>query len=266
MKKNQSSNRSDLFIVHGEIRIPVLACGSAWLVVDKPCGMSIHNDPGKDLCSISLAAIRAGRLSAMRPDLHTIHAVHRIDRDTSGIVMLAGDTETLAFFGGQFAAKTVAKRYLAIVHGQVAAPGAGQQGIEWNWPLTDSAAGRRNPVGKGKLLPCATRCRIVGYSRHYTLIECEPVTGRKHQIRRHAKLAGHPIVGDRRYGSPASLAFLRRQHHFDRLGLHAHSLTIRLPDEDHPTAFQTVGLPKELQQLMEADRNEHERRLDDRQY
>jgi 23S rRNA-/tRNA-specific pseudouridylate synthase len=237
----------------GAASIPVVACGTRWLVVDKPCGMSVHNDPGRDLCSLALAAVRAGRLPAVSRDPTGMHAAHRIDRDTSGIVMLAGDSDTLAFFGRQFAAKTVRKRYLAVVHGRLEGPAADRDWIDWTWPLTDAAGGRNDPVGRGKRMPCTTRCRIAAHSRHYCLIECEPLTGRKHQIRRHAKLAGHPVVGDRRYGSPRSLAYLRRHHDFDRLALHAHTLSVRLPGEDKRTTFQSGGLPEQLRHLLESD-------------
>jgi 23S rRNA-/tRNA-specific pseudouridylate synthase len=223
-------------------------------VVDKPCGMSIHNDPGSDLCSLALAAMRAGRLPAMGQEILALHAAHRLDRDTSGIVMLAGDPETLAFFGGQFTAKAVHKLYLAVVHGRLEGPPADQDRIDWSWPLTKAAAGRNDPLGKGNRIPCTTRWRTLAHSLHYSLVECQPLTGRKHQIRRHAKLAGHPVVGDRRYGSARSLAYLRRHHDFNRLGLHAHILTLRLPGNTGTTTFQSGGLPEAMRQLLETDR------------
>lgn len=240
-------------IVDGEVRITSVASGSRWLVVDKPCGISIHNDPGNDLVSLVLAAVRAGSLSAGVNDCSAIHAVHRIDRDTSGLVMLTGDPETLAFLGGQFAAKAVIKRYLAVVHGRLEGPAADRYWFDWNWPLTATAAGRTDPMGNGKRRPCATRWRILRHSPHYSLVECEPLTGRTHQIRRHAKLAGHPVVGDRRYGSARSLSYLRRHHDFNRLGLHAHALTIRLPGEAETTTFQSDGLPEAMRHLLESD-------------
>jgi 23S rRNA-/tRNA-specific pseudouridylate synthase len=241
------------FIAGGSGQIPVVLCGPRWLVVDKPCGMSIHNDPGGDLCSLALAAVRAGRLPVVG-HLSAMHAVHRIDRETSGIVLLAGDSATLAFFGGQFAGRTVRKQYLAMVHGCLEKPPADQNLSDWNWPLTAVAAGRYDPVGRGKRKPCITRWRPLARSLHYSLIECEPLTGRKHQIRRHAKLAGHPVVGDRRYGSVRSLAYLRRHHAFHRLGLHAHALTLRLPGDTGATTLQSSGLPEAMRQLLDRDR------------
>lgn len=229
----------------------MVAGGSGWLVVDKPCGMSIHNDPGIDLCSRVRVALRTGSLPTIGHGFSAIHGVHRLDRDTSGIVLLAGNLKILAFFGRQFAAKAVHKRYLALVHGGLL---ESPDWLEWRWPLTAGAAGRKNPLGKGKRKPCATRWRTVAHSLHYSLVECQPLTGRQHQIRRHAKLAGHPVVGDRRYGSARSLAYLSRQHSFNRLGLHAHALTLRLPGQVQPSTFQSDGLPEAMRQLLEMDR------------
>lgn len=234
--------------------VPVIASDARWLVVDKPCGMSIHNDPGVDLCSVVLAAVRAGHLPAMGADLSAVHAIHRLDRETSGIVLLAGDSQTLAFFCGQFAAKTVGKQYLALVHGHPLGHAEAPDRGEWNWPLTHTAAGRNDPMGQGKRRPCTTRWRILERSPHYSLIECEPLTGRRHQIRRHAKLAGHPVVGDRRYGSVRSLAYLSRYREFNCLGLHARALAIRLPGEATTTTFQSQAMPEAMQLLLKHDR------------
>lgn len=235
------------------VSITVIACGPSWLIVEKPCGISIHNDPGNDLCAHVLKMVKSGRLAKISRDINALHAVHRIDRDTSGLVLLAGDSETLAFFGRQFSAKSVEKRYLALVHGAFENI-AERQWLEWNWPLTAAAAGRKDPSGKGPRMPCATRFRLISQSPHYSLIESEPLTGRKHQIRRHAKLAGHPVVGDRRYSSQRSLDYLQRHHNFQRLALHAHLLAICLPGKDSVTTFQSGGLPEQMARLLEMDK------------
>lgn len=231
----------------------VVAYGSTWLVVDKPCGVSIHNDPGHDVCSMALAALQAGKLPGMRPGLSAVHAVHRLDRDTSGIVLLTGDAQTHAFFSKQFADRIVRKEYLAVVHGRPIGNPAQPDHGEWNWPLTATAAGRKNPAGRGKRVPCTTHWQIQTHSPHYSLLGCMPLSGRKHQIRRHAKLAGHPVVGDRRYGSMRALNYLKQHCRFNRLALHAHRIWIRLSRDEEPTMFASAGLPQEMQRLLEID-------------
>ncbi len=76
------------------------------------------------------------------------------------------------------------------------------------------------------------------------MVEIEPLTGRTHQIRRHAKLAGHPVVGDARYGSTRAINYLRRNFAFDRLALHARSLTLQLPDGKTPETIETPSNPQ----------------------
>jgi len=232
----------------------VIACGVGWLVVEKACGISIHNDPGRDVCSLALAMAQAGQLPMLHRGIRALHAAHRIDKDTSGIVLLAGDADTLAFFGRQFTAGTVDKQYLALVHGRIHGMTSDREWIEWTWPLAATAAGRSDPRGRGRRQPCTTRIRLISHSGRYSLIECSLLTGRKHQIRRHAKLAGHPVVGDRRYGSPRSLTYLHRHHNFSRLALHAHALAICLPGEESSTSFRSSGLPEEIQRLFDIDR------------
>ncbi|XPS82439.1 RluC: predicted ribosomal large subunit pseudouridine synthase C (rRNA pseudouridylate synthase C) [Desulfosarcina variabilis str. Montpellier] len=244
-----------MIIGSGPLKMTLLACGPTWWVVDKPCGVSIHNDPGNDVCAVVLAALEAGKLPAIRTDVTAVHAVHRLDRDTSGIVLLAGDSPTRAFFSKQFSERAVRKDYLAIVHGQlIGDPDASDRG-QWDWPLTAGAAGRKHPMGKGKRVPCTTRWQLLAHSRHYSLVQCMPLTGRKHQIRRHAKLTGHPVVGDRRYGSMRALTYLTTHCQFDRLALHAHRLQIRLSRDEAPTIFVSDGLPDAMQRLLENDQD-----------
>jgi hypothetical protein len=150
---NTPHEQVNIIIAAGATRVPVVACGPGWLVAEKPCGMSIHNDPGGDLCSLALAAVRAGRLPAVGHGFAAIHAAHRLDRDTSGLVLLAGDPKTLAGFGGQFAAQAVQKGYLALVHGRCSGPAEPPHWATWDWPLTAAAAGRNHPRGTGKHVP-----------------------------------------------------------------------------------------------------------------
>jgi RluA family pseudouridine synthase len=231
----------------GELEIPVIAAGDGWMVVEKPSGMSVHNDPGSDLVShVSRDPRRAGTFG--------VHPVHRLDRATSGLMILCSAPEALRFFAKQFEAGTVIKGYVAVLHGRMqTVPGDGEWSA-WDWPLAADAGGRRFPQGRGAVKECCTRFRARELSRHYTMVECEPLSGRTHQIRRHAKLAGHPVVGDRRYGSLRSIAHVRKQCGFMRLALHAMQIRVVPPGEPRPVTFRSSAVPAELCGLLAGDR------------
>jgi 23S rRNA-/tRNA-specific pseudouridylate synthase len=78
---------------------------------------------------------------------------------------------------------------------------------------------------------CETRYQLVDQSAHYSLLKIDLITGRKHQIRRHAKLSGHPVTGDTRYGSKKSIEFLKNNCSYTRLGLHCHSIELNFPGQ-----------------------------------
>ena len=231
----------------------MVAAGDGWLVMDKPAGISVHNDPGQDLIS------RAGRLLAADPGLaaqigfaedSAIQAPHRLDRDTSGLVLLCVGAPALAFFGAAFQARGIGKCYLALLHGRLEGTAGG--GL-WAFALAPSAAGRTHPAGRGRRVACRTAFQVLLHSDHYTLAACTPLTGRPHQIRRHAKLAGHPVVGDRRYGSTRSLRYLKEKAGFARLGLHAYGLDLPRPDRTDRQVVVTESLPQAFIQLVAGD-------------
>ena len=238
------------------IRIPVLAMGKGWLVVDKPAGMSVHNEPGRDLCSLVSAFVEKEEVlrerTGMDPDFG-VSLVHRLDKETSGLILLALTRVTLRFFSKQFESRQVRKRYIAILHGRLETPeGSGSWGT-WSWALAGTAGGRHNPEGTGRLQESRTRYRVLDHSAHYTMVEVDLLSGRTHQIRRHAKLSGHPVIGDVRYGSTRAANYLRRNHAFDRLGLHAHALTILLPGGKEPTTVETAAIPRQMLDLFQED-------------
>ncbi len=232
--------------------IPLLARGKGWLAVDKPAGLTVHNRPGKDLCSILADGWKDdpfARETGYDPS-YGIHPVHRLDRETSGVMLLAWDKTVLGELSLQMQSDSTRKRYAAILHGRLPVSSDPEEWIEWDRPLTRSAGGRRYPSGKGKRLPSFTRVRVIRHTDRYTLVTCELETGRKHQIRRHAKLAGHAVVGDDRYGTRRSVEYLK-QKGFDRLALHARSLTIRLPGESSPLEIRSPALPQAMQSLLD---------------
>jgi RluA family pseudouridine synthase len=237
------------------IDIPLIATEPGWLIADKPWGISVHNDPGKDLCSLITTRIKADSdLSAKvayDPGFG-LHPVHRLDRHTSGVILLACNQDIFRYYSAQFENRTVRKQYIALLHGKL---GDKNNGL-WNMPLSTKPGGRSNPKGSGIKQKAETIYRIRGYSRHYTMIECEPLTGRKHQIRRHAKLSGHPVVGDLRYGPTRALKFLKATHGFNRLALHAGSISINPPNRTEMITVRSLQLPVEIQKLFEDDQPE----------
>ncbi|MFH1154012.1 MAG: RNA pseudouridine synthase [Pseudomonadota bacterium] len=236
--------------------IPVLARGKGWIAVEKPCGMSVHNQPGQDLIS------RVTRILSLEspvdepgfpgPDAR-IQPVHRLDMETSGVLLLALDLETLRYLSGEFEQGRVTKTYVALVHGQVPVPDTPDRVGVWDSPLSKTSSGRTDPVGKGKTVPARTGFRILGCSFHYTLLEIRLFTGRQHQIRRHAKISGHPVTGDARYGSRRAVSWLRSHRSFDRLGLHAHSMAFVPPGKTGAVTVMSMGIPAQMLDLIETD-------------
>lgn len=233
--------------------VPIIGHGRGWLVVEKPSGMSVHNDPDKDLCALLNLYLLSNPETAesVAYDIqYGLHPVHRLDKETSGVILLSCRRRVFDHCARQFAQGHVTKRYLAVVHGAVPAK---TQWDLWRWPLTPKASGRRSPQGSGRRSPCKTHYRCLRHSQHYSLLECRLDTGRTHQIRRHAVLAGHPLVGDRRYGSLRACRYLEKNYNFNRLGLHSTSLSIQIPNLEGHQHFKSEGLPQVLEQLLLQD-------------
>jgi len=164
------------------------------------------------------------RLCAERGE--TLLIVHRIDKDTSGVIAFARNADAHRRLNLQFERRTVRKTYLALVHGVLA--------DDWGTidkPLRRFGSGRVgvNPQ-RGK--PSLTEYRVTRRLPAHTLVEAYPKTGRRHQIRVHFYSLGHPIVGDRLYGDRPL------QYTYPRMMLHARELTIRLPATDRELTVQ----------------------------
>jgi len=239
------------------LSISVLAAGKGWLAVDKPAGVTVHNAPGRDICSLVSAFIQREPAASGRIDMDPVfgvNPVHRLDRETSGIILLAATPAAFRFFSKQFESRQVKKQYVAILHGRLENPQKNDPWGIWRWALAKTAGGRLSPEGAGQQQAAETRYRVLDHSAHYTMMEIELLTGRKHQIRRHAKLAGHPVVGDARYGSKRAASYLSKNFAFDRLALHAHALTLLLPGAAAPQTVKTPAIPDQMRELFDNDR------------
>jgi 23S rRNA pseudouridine1911/1915/1917 synthase len=185
-------------------------------VVNKPAGLVVHPAPGNPrhtLVNALLAHFKA--LSSINPQRPGI--VHRLDKDTSGILVVAKDNATHLALAEQFAAHSIQRRYLAVVKGRVEFD---ENVIEL--PIGRHPYKRKNmAVGYGKKMRYArTYYRTMKRTDDFSLLELEPFTGRTHQLRVHLAFLGHPILGDTKYG---------RNNKFERLALHAKYIGFRHP-------------------------------------
>ena len=230
--------------------IKVAARGQGWLCIEKPAGISVHNEPGHDILSLLAAQLFPPGVSRS-----LLQPVHRLDKETSGLLLLATNPEMLTHLSALFAKGEVQKKYLALVHGTFDMEK--ETVFVWDTPLSKEAGGRNNPAGKGKKVTAITQYKLLEQTPHYALLEIELFTGRKHQIRRHAKLAGHPITGDSRYGSLRSIQFLKENCNYHRLGLHAFHLSFQaaLPNCQSPSPIVVTSdiIPSEIKTLLQQD-------------
>ncbi len=194
----------------------LLHADTALLVFDKPSGLlSVPaKPPGPADCLEARA--RAAFPKAL--------LVHRLDRDTSGIMVLARTRQAQRHLGWQFERRQVRKLYLARVAGEV----AGESGridlpLICDWPNRP-----KQMVCHARGRPSVTDWRVVGREKGATRLELRPLTGRSHQLRVHLAAIGHPMLGDPFYGDPAAA---------DRLQLHAARIGFRHPDGGGPVEF-----------------------------
>lgn len=210
------------------------------MVVNKPAGMVVHPAAGHSQGTLVQAALAhapdiAGVGGVLRPGV-----VHRLDKDTSGLILFAKNDRAQRWLQDQFRQRKVKKTYLALVDGKPPTP----------LGRVEAAIGRddkhRNlmavvPESKGRL--AVTEYRTLEQFPAHTLLEVYPLTGRTHQIRVHLRFIGCPVAGDTVYGRKKPSLPLER--HF----LHAHRLEIRLPGEAQARQF-VAPLPAELAQVL----------------
>jgi 23S rRNA pseudouridine955/2504/2580 synthase len=206
------------------------------LILNKPSGLAVHGGSG-----LKFGAIEA--LRALRPQARFLELVHRIDRDTSGILLVAKKRSALRHLQAQFREKTVQKYYYALVMGK------------WKpsckvvkAPLLKNEVNsivRVNPNGKSS----ETRFKVLTAFEQATLIQASPITGRTHQIRVHTQYTGHPIAWDDRYGDRRFDAYTAKAG-LDRLFLHAANIIFTHPGKEERMEIHAEMEPK-LQKVLD---------------
>lgn len=217
----------------------VLYEDDALIVLNKPSGFAVHGGSG-----ISSGVIEGLRL--LRPESRFLELAHRLDKDTSGCLLIAKKRSTLKALHELFRSTEVKKTYLALLAGQ------------WDRKKQRVTAPLLRNTGKGgeRIVKVSqsgkfaeTNFRRVQKYHDSTLVEATPKTGRTHQIRVHAAWLGHPIVGDVRYGDHDENRNFNKRG-FKRLFLHAQQLQFRHPVSDEIMIFN-APLAQELQRLLD---------------
>lgn len=191
------------------------------LVVNKPSGIAVHGGSGLDFGLIEV-------LRAARPEQRFLELVHRLDRDTSGLVMVAKKRSALRFLQDELRHRRMRKYYHALVVGSWP---AGLDRVDVPLQRFELKSGERRVRVDNEGKASLTTFRLLDSWPGYSLVEASPVTGRTHQIRVHSVWAGHPIAGDDKYMDDASLRAFRAAGG-QRLMLHARALEITLPAGD----------------------------------
>jgi len=210
------------------------------LIINKPAGMVVHPSAGHITGTLVNAALaHAPEMDGIGGEIRP-GVVHRLDKDTSGLILMAKNDRTHRFLQDQFKNRTVKKTYLAITDGNPPTP-VGR---------IEAAIGRDPshrkkmaivPIQKGR--EAITQYRVIESFKNHTLIEAKPLTGRTHQIRLHLAFLECPIVGDKLYGKRKLTLDVDRQM------LHAYKLEVILPGEKKVRVFE-VPLPADMENVL----------------
>ncbi|MFN2433292.1 MAG: RluA family pseudouridine synthase [Gemmatimonadota bacterium] len=243
-----------LEVASDPLPLEVLHEDEAVLVVNKPAGLVVHPAPGHPRGTLVNALVARGALPASSGERPGI--VHRLDKDTSGVMVVARNAAAHADLAAQFRGRSVRKLYDAVAWGHL----PGETGAVER-PIARSRADRQKmTVDAARGRPALTRWRVLARFDVAEHLELDLASGRTHQIRVHLSSLGHPVVGDERYGGGPGVeaGFQGPQRRrvrdalaaLDRFALHARLLEIRHPDTRRPLVFE-VAPPSDFQRLLD---------------
>ena len=212
------------------------------LIIDKPAGLVVHPAPGHPNGTLVHALLGRGTEYGGIAGVQRPGIVHRLDRATSGLIMVAKHDAAQASLMTQLKARRVKKTYLALVHGSVAASVGRVEAPIGRDPKHRTRMGVM-PDGRPAVTGYRVRERFAGW----TLLEVDLITGRTHQIRVHLAAIGHPVAGDPVYGTGTSR---RGPEGLGRLFMHAWRLELAAPSDGH-LIRATAPLPPELEKVLD---------------
>jgi 23S rRNA pseudouridine955/2504/2580 synthase len=215
-------------------RLPVLFEDDAVIAIDKPSGIAVHGGSG-----VAHGVIES--LRSMRPDARYLELVHRLDRDTSGVLLVAKRRPALTALHEAMRRRAMDKRYLVGVAGRFRNE---MQRVRLALAKRTLADGGKHVSVSASGQEAETVFRRVGRGAEFSLLEAELLTGRTHQIRVHLAHLGHPVLGDDKYGDFELNRRLRRQG-LKRMFLHARSLAFAHPITGEPVRIESA-LPDDL--------------------
>ncbi len=208
------------------------------LVCAKPAGLAAH--PGSGIAQATLVDEVRAYLGEVPEGEFKPAPAHRLDRETSGVVVVAKTRQAIVQLAEQFTSEHPKKVYLALVAGRV--PKEGRIDL----PLAEHQQTKASKDERGvNYQRATTRYRLIAQSRDASLVEVEIETGRTHQIRRHFAAIGHPVIGDAKYGDFPFNRRAKAEWGLKRMALHAARLTITHPATGHAMTFR-AAVPQEL--------------------
>lgn len=240
----------------------ILWQGRAVLAIDKPAGLPVYGTRGETADTVIPELEKCLRQEGSWRSGDRLALVHRLDRDTSGVLLVARTEEAAQNLERQFRHRKVQKRYLVLVEGNPkfeclrhVAPVAPKKAVRQSAGLSPLEANKASPR-RGRRPPEAVRggkaaeteFTVLRRFECYCLVEARPVTGRTHQIRIHLAQLGHPVLGDALYGKRTSASRLVRS--VPRQMLHAASLRFRDPDTGGEIVV-SAPVPQDMQEFME---------------
>ena len=218
--------------------LPVVYEDPALTVIDKPSGVAVHGGSG-----VSYGVIES--LRAERPQAKFLELAHRLDRDTSGLLLIAKKRTALVELHRMLREGEVDKRYLAVVKGRWSGPAEIRESLH----KYVTASGERRVSVKEGGMKAVTKVSVRKSSSDFSLLELQLMTGRTHQIRVHLAHAGHPVLGDDKYGD-FELNRKVAKEGARRLFLHAERLSLRHPLSAAALAFRSA-IPADMKAFIE---------------